>query len=223
MPPTVCLVIIEPRKHGGLQVVLHNFRNTFPEYPMFIFHGTQNALFVRKITRNIPLVTLKNIGKSNLGRDEYNLYVTSRTFYTTFESYDYMFMFQTDSMVCPHSPFDITRFLKYDYIGAPWAWFDNGVKGGNGGLSLRKVSAMLTSVDKYKFVPNGTHFNEDLFFSRLPLKFPPRHIAQQFSVESVYYETPFAMHKPWCYLTDEQIAKLALYAPMLNELIRINK
>lgn len=79
------------------------------------------------------------------GTEGYSRLVLSRDFYARFADYEYILIHQLDALVIGS---DLTRFLSLgvDYLGAPWigygadgAPYFSGV--GNGGLSLRRVSA----------------------------------------------------------------------------------
>jgi hypothetical protein len=109
-------------------------------------------------------------------------------------------LFQTDSLLL-HG--DITPFLQYDYVGAPWhreneRWsltheqMPQGV--GNGGLSLRSVAAMRQIAQSYG--PSSPVIEqEDFFFSRIietsmrvglgqeQFSLSPRDVAYEFAVE----------------------------------------
>jgi len=140
-----------------------------------------------------------------------------------FES-EYVMVFQTDSMLFPHSPFQITDFLGYDYVGAPWKWRIEGdptLRGGNGGLSLRKVKTMCIALHTYPY-PKEQPINEDLYICNLPISLPPNEIAQRFSIESMYYPTPLGVHKPWLYLNSNEYLKLQHYAPCIKALVDFN-
>lgn len=54
---------------------------------------------------------------------------------------EWLLVFQTDSMLCANSRQSLNSWLEYDWVGAPWN--PNGRFGGNGGLSLRRVSAIV--------------------------------------------------------------------------------
>ena len=54
---------------------------------------------------------------------------------------EWLLVFQTDSMLCANSRLHVDGFLDYDWVGAPWSP-DSGW-GGNGGLSLRRVSLIV--------------------------------------------------------------------------------
>jgi len=127
-------------------------------------------------------------------------------------------LFQTDSVICSNSTLKTDYWMKYDYIGAPWhhslghAQYTNGV--GNGGFSVRTKSVMKEIITK--FGEGNDYQNEDVFFSRGTKDtnhlLAPLEEAVKFAVETEYYATPFAVHKPWNYQTQwfsvEQYAKL---------------
>jgi hypothetical protein len=73
----------------------------------------------------------------------YNALLLSRPFYERFAACDYILIHQLDAFVFSDA---LDRFceLGYDYIGAPWSHHTPARRCvGNGGFSLRKVSAAL--------------------------------------------------------------------------------
>ena len=90
----------------------------------------------------------------------YNQLMLNTLFYEAFCEYDYILIHQTDAFVFSDT---LDRFcaLGYDYIGAPWfrRFFgrtcgDAFSGAGNGGFSLRKVSACLDVLNyKGRFLP----------------------------------------------------------------------
>ncbi|CAF1521127.1 unnamed protein product [Rotaria sordida] len=83
--------------------------------------------------------------------------------------------------MCSNSPHKITDFLQYDFIGAPWdpSWF---------GPSEHLVVS-----------PWDKETQEDIWYSlnlhRVNGLIAPVNIAKTFSVETVYYESPLAVHR----------------------------
>jgi hypothetical protein len=57
-----------------------------------------------------------------------------------------LLVFQPDSIFCANAPTTLNDFLEWDWIGAPWS--PQVAYGGNGGLSLRKVSKILQVLEK---------------------------------------------------------------------------
>jgi len=217
----ICCAIVEPRKHKALRFVLENIHQVLPDCKIHLFHGTTNSLFAHKACQSfLENVIFHNLDKRNLSLTEYNKLLTQSKFYEHFES-EYVLIFQTDSMLFPQSIFDISDFLGYDYVGAPWQWAEKKDGGGNGGLSLRKVESFLNILEKHDY-PLSVDVAEDLFFDSLPLKFAPFDVAQRFSVESVWYPAPFGCHKPWQYLKAEEYIQLQKYAPNVKDLFDLN-
>lgn len=80
-------------------------------------------------------------------RKKYSDYVLSLEFYDLFPAYDYMLIYQLDAFVFEDCLMNFCAY-GYDYIGAPWPYgmechtCDNALwYVGNGGLSLRNISA----------------------------------------------------------------------------------
>ena len=80
--------------------------------------------------------------------DGYNRLMLSQAFYRKFRAYEYILLYQLDCLVFSE---DLRHWCKqgWDYVGAPWFKGHRGETSdglwavGNGGLSLRKVSAFL--------------------------------------------------------------------------------
>lgn len=103
-----------------------------------------------------------------------------------------MLMFDTTTVLCSNSPHNISEFMQYDWVGAPWTWAkpdSDFVWGGNGMFSLRTRARMLeiTRANPYE------RGNEDMWFiSRLRkagAKLSPREVSMRFAVEEIYYPT----------------------------------
>lgn len=82
----------------------------------------------------------------------YNQLMLSQLFYNAFEKYQYILIYQLDAWVF-HDALDEWCSKGYDYIGAPW-FSDRGELfsfAGNGGFSLRKVSAFQEILQKKNY------------------------------------------------------------------------
>lgn len=101
----------------------------------------------------------------------YSELMLSPFFYEHFSAYQYMLVYQLDCFVFSDSLSDFCD-LDYDYIGAPQyhGWTSDAVVG-NGGLSLRKIDAVLRVVKKYEEIVREPYYREifrkweDNFFS----------------------------------------------------------
>ena len=75
-------------------------------------------------------------------QEEISRFLTTLWLYeTVLQPAEWLLVFQTDSMICANSRQTLNSWLDYDWVGAPWN--PNGRFGGNGGLSLRRVSKIV--------------------------------------------------------------------------------
>lgn len=225
-------IIIEPRKHKALHHVLKNFTSMLDnKWNFIIFHGKRNHDFVTKIVdalNNKNKIKMINLNVDNLSLHDYNALLYDKTFYENIPT-EIFLIFQTDTLICELFKNNINDFLEYDYVGAPW--IDGKI--GNGGLSLRKKSKMLEIIDKCGDRKYNDHtklhlHNEDAFFSlscndKVNLKIPSFDDAKKFSIETVYNNESFGIHKCWKYNNEQQIKNINNFCPGLNKLIKLNK
>jgi hypothetical protein len=134
-----------------------------------------------------------------------------------------------DAVLCPNSPHKIDDFLHLDYCGAPWAaqWY--GDSGGNGGLSLRSQDHMVRCTRAWRGYGKEAPFwdgnSEDNYFTECVAHAEERNEgrichrpeAQTFAVETIYYPTPFAIHKAWAYLPGGQTDALKRWCPEMED------
>jgi hypothetical protein len=66
---------------------------------------------------------------------------------------EWLLVFQTDSILCANSRHTLNEYLDFDWVGAPWN--PQGRFGGNGGLSLRRVSAIIDVLRNQERVPGS--------------------------------------------------------------------
>lgn len=123
--------------------------------------------------------------------ESYNQMMLAKEFYARFMKYEYMLVFQLDAFVFSDS-LEWFCNLGYDYIGAPWlrGWkllrdLDHGVwHVGNGGFSLRKISAFMNIFDTQSV--QNVKVLEDLFWASRDseeFRVAPLEIALRFSFE----------------------------------------
>jgi hypothetical protein len=199
-------IIVEPRKHKALDFVLGNFLENLDErWRIIVFHGTENEAFVKDIiaAKQSNRITTANIGRSNLTKEEYSAYMMSTEFLYKVPTETFL-IFQTDSMICGDQKNTLERFLKYDYVGAPWKeipkeYERRGILVGNGGLSLRRKSKMLEILEKCPVSPSN--IPEDVFFA-LPcpavrIYKPSVSMAKEFSLEMLYSPKTWGIHRAW--------------------------
>lgn len=108
---------------------------------------------------------------------------------------DYCLIIQHDGYVLNAEAWS-NEFLKYDYIGAPWEWYQDDMKVGNGGFSLR--SKKLLTAYAYDELISETHPEDHAIgrtYRRLlekhhDIKFAPVELARQFSIEAYRVAAP---------------------------------
>lgn len=140
----------------------------------------------------------------------YNQMMVSNEFYSRFIKYKYILIFQFDAFVFGDLLEEFCNY-DYDYIGAPWLtgmkYLRTLEKGiwyvGNGGFSLRNVSAFLNILEKEPV--HNIDANEDAFWASWDSEYfrvAPVEIALKFAFEKDVrqcfllnnYELPFGCH-----------------------------
>lgn len=209
-------IIIEPRQHKALELVLSNFmENLDKRWNFIIFHGIDNEEYIKNIISNNELdynrIKMVNLNVHNLTIGDYNSLFYDKLFYDYIPT-EMFLVFQTDTLICKKYKDLIYDFMKYDYVGAPWVetnWNQDTCtnKVGNGGLSLRRKSKMLELLNNC----NHNNANEDFFFSKLicncnydvELNKPSEADAKKFAIEHIYNDKTFGVHKPWLYINND--------------------
>jgi len=226
-------VIVEPREHPALELVLTNFTKNLDNRWKFVFyHGTSNIDYVMNIINNKlknqkNRFTFINLNIKNLNISDYNKLLYNKNFYNNIPT-EMFLIFQVDTLICNKFKNNIYKFMKYDYVGAPWkkTWFnrknyiENSV--GNGGLSLRRKSKMLEILNNCNI---DYYLNEDVFFSKIlcscnkdiKINKPNIEEAKEFAIETIYNNNSFGIHKPWLYINHD-----ICFCEDYNKLIELN-
>lgn len=189
-------VIVEPRIDENIETiiktVMYYLEDSSKKWGLQIFHGTKNIEQILNITKNWDNVFLVNLGTDNLTKKEYNDMMMTTDFWNKVKGKKIL-SFQNDSILIKGG---IDKFLKYDYIGAPWIKPKEGYFVGNGGLSLRNKDRMIeicTLNDDKSNIPL-----EDIFFVK-NLKgegVADMETAYNFSMEDIFSEHAMGLHNP---------------------------
>lgn len=106
------------------------------EWSFTIVCGELNYDFYKNLINNLGIeVKIINTYKTSITREDYSIMLLKSTFWKQFHG-EYLIIYQEDSLI--FKKFN-NKFLKYDYIGAPWV----NRKVGNGGLSFRNKNIMI--------------------------------------------------------------------------------
>lgn len=150
------------------------------------------------------------------GQEQISTFLTNLWLYeTVLQPAEWLLVFQTDSMYCPtqrkeghtvisdnhqgilcaNSEGNLDDWLDYDWVGAPWS--SGSRYGGNGGLSLRRVSSIIQILRDQIRLPNSDP--EDVWLTsrlghRPGAKVANGSLSLTFSGENIYYEKPMGYH-----------------------------
>ena len=137
------------------------------DWALYIFHSKENEQYVMDLIgdNHLSQVHLVCVSSGNLTIRDYCFLLTSEMFWNHIDS-EVILIFQTDTYLRKHG---IDEFVDEGYamIGAPWRdWHQNSPRqAGNGGLSLRKKSAMLGAIRwSDQHAPYQAGWNEDVFY-----------------------------------------------------------
>lgn len=133
---------------------------------------------------------------------DYNNLLTSEAFWSKFDKFDRVLIFQHDSMLLRP---DIEDYLEWDFIGAPIKHIDRCM---NGGLSLRNPAKMLEVIRSTPYRGMAVDGNEDIYFvnrlRELNANLPSVEVASSFSVETIFHPDPLGYHAMDKYLSSDQ-------------------
>ncbi|PBP19551.1 hypothetical protein BUE80_DR009747 [Diplocarpon rosae] len=120
---------------------------------------------------------------------------------------EHLLVWQPDSIFCANAPTTLNDFLEWDWIGAPWS--KTAAYGGNGGLSLRRISRIMSVLGNQSRSHDDGALEDLWLASRLreipESRMPNATISKTFSVESVWEEKPLGYHIGWLGVHHEQI------------------
>ncbi|KAK5664201.1 hypothetical protein OQA88_417 [Cercophora sp. LCS_1] len=143
-------LLIENRPNPILAPLMLHFISVVPPDWRFRFMGSIES--VTLINSSVAIREQVAAGKLDLSyipanmttgsQEEISRFLTNLWLYETYLApAEWLLVFQTDSMLCANSRKNLNDYLDYDWVGAPWN--PNSRFGGNGGLSMRRVSAIV--------------------------------------------------------------------------------
>ena len=195
-------VIVETRKHPGLENVIRSVVNTL-DIPIQLFHGATNKEFILQsgIASHIDsgAVVLTAMDTAKLDARHYNSLLLSTEFWQAVRGRKKVLVFQTDSICCSNSPYTLADFADFDYVGSSWKSLrPSGLRidGGCGGFSLRDWQATIRCLRQYDPVnwPGGEDgyfaFHMELMGARVASK----EEASQFSSQCTFKAKSLGAH-----------------------------
>lgn len=217
-PPDVADDFVEDRPNLGCEVTEWEVKNSYTQSVKVEKRFLENVTLVGVDCVNIErLITAANISRREIVFGDTKLFsslpsaepvikidpIKSKEAYSWFIMKDlpkhiqtsHMLIIQYDGYILNPAAWR-DEWLEYDYIGAPWEWYTDGMQNGNGGFSLRskKLMDIVASDDGIYPVSDGlnTHKEEDHCICRIyrkyleetyQIKFAPVEVARQFSIE----------------------------------------
>lgn len=244
-------IIVEPRKHAALFLVVKNMHEYLPPtWTILVVHGTHNGNYAKGLIEplndipNRPKIKFTQVPYRNITIDKYNDICMSDYLYNL-SPHENILIFQTHSIILNKNvPLD--RFLKYAYVGAPFR--KSGI--GNGGFSLRKKSVMINHINKSfhhtlsqsqrlgipfkktedRFISNFMRKNKNLKFpnpddpsrQHYYVNIPSRMVAHAFSSERQFIvEDPLGCHKPWLMEDKNLLYRCIRRYPIIAKLMQL--
>uniref|UniRef100_A0A6C0E0V2 DUF5672 domain-containing protein n=1 Tax=viral metagenome TaxID=1070528 RepID=A0A6C0E0V2_9ZZZZ len=209
-------VLIEFREFPHLEFLIRNcIIKLGSKWAHTVICGNLNYKTIVSICNSISQnINIIKVNIDNLSPSEYNKFLTSTSFWNMLFG-EKILIYQEDSIIFHE---DITPFLKYDYIGAPFPIYQNDTPNsvGNGGFSLRSKNVMikvLNTISIQKTVFNSCTLT---YMDNMNLKFPPEDVyfskniqelalgtvadydtASLFSSETIFNENSLGGHKFW--------------------------
>jgi hypothetical protein len=218
--PYIALIIDDRATQKVVTAVINVLQHIPIDWKVQIFTHNEHWSFYKQsslspfIMNNRVFMTPINFPRNNMsGTDFINSFLTSPSLWHRVQG-DKVLYFQIDSTICSNSSYKVTDFLHYDFIGAPWSF------GGccNGGFSIRSRTKTLRLLESGQAHHPSPQTHEDDWYTRNLPTFggiiAPIPIAKRFSVETIYYPRPFAVHKPRIkYLGRENLDRICNECP----------
>jgi hypothetical protein len=207
------LVIVETRPSFWLPYVVSSAVSTHPGWHLYVFGTPAVHALLNASCKNYDRATRVELPCTRMTVADYSAMLLSREFWTVIR-HEHILVFQADCvLVRPTSPLH----LRYDYIGAVCGMVHPDRFVMNGGLSLRRRTAMLRAVDKLQARPELLREPEDVAFCMIMRQFrdeftlPTMDECNGFAIESLGDpETCIGLHG-----TDKWYCSEALIAGML--------
>ncbi|KAB5558094.1 hypothetical protein GE09DRAFT_1173155 [Coniochaeta sp. 2T2.1] len=155
-------LLIENRINPILAPLMLHFISVVPPDWRFRFMGSVDS--VEYLNKSMAIREHVAAGKLDLtyipanmstgSQEEISRFLTNLWLYeVVLQPAEWLLVFQTDSILCANSRQTLNDYLEFDWVGAPWN--PRGRFGGNGGLSLRRVSAIIDVLRNQDRVPGS--------------------------------------------------------------------
>lgn len=202
--PRKVALLIENRAFPHLIPLLLHFTAVVPNDWRINFMGSEESLAL--VNSSLAVKSQVALGKMDLthipsnmsvaGTEQISQFLTTLWLYeTVLAPAEWLLVFQSDSMLCANTEQSLNDWLDYDWVGAPWSL--EARYGGNGGLSLRKVSSIISVLKHQARIPNSEP--EDVWLcnrlgTRIGAKVANGTRSSAFSGEMLWSDRPMGYH-----------------------------
>ncbi|CAG8977397.1 hypothetical protein HYALB_00007027 [Hymenoscyphus albidus] len=183
--------------------ILHMITTVPPDW-RFVFIGTNKSVIsvsrsfatqFQEANGKLDMIVMPEPWKIESKEDVYRVLTDTRFYDEILPGVEWLLKYESDSILCSNSDDSLNSWLHYDWAGAPRSPDDRFA--GNGGLSLRRISA-VKKVLSFQARYNDTEPEDEWFGKRLIL-LPGAKVAtgtdeDHFAVEDVYHEKPMGYH-----------------------------
>ncbi|KAI1331146.1 hypothetical protein F5Y16DRAFT_423700 [Xylariaceae sp. FL0255] len=136
------LPMLAPLLLHFISVVPPDWRFRFMGSPLSVSSLNQSHAVRAQVAAGKLDLTYIPLNMSTDGQEMISRFLTNLWLYeTVLQPAEWLLVFQTDSILCANSRRNLNDYLDYDWVGSPWN--PNGRFGGNGGLSMRRVSSIV--------------------------------------------------------------------------------
>ncbi|GAM91202.1 hypothetical protein ANO11243_092490 [Dothideomycetidae sp. 11243] len=220
-PTKVALMIDSRPSHLHVPLLLH-FVSVVPSEWTFLFLGSEAT--VDSVKRTPAVKRLVDTGKIEARLLPANVTITNAkqlskfltmpwTYRHVLHPAEHILVYQTDSILCANSARSVNEFLSWSWVGAPFTFMKYG---GNGGLSLRRVSSIMSLLSQKSYDPRDRR-PEDVWLAAEMRNIGiddicPRDIAKGWGSSSMYSHHPMSYHtgKNGKLLSEAQFGTVAL-------------
>ncbi|KAM7215717.1 hypothetical protein V8F06_008911 [Rhypophila decipiens] len=196
-------LLIEPRPLPGLVPLILHMISVVPPDWRFLFIGSEKSVIGvgrayatkhQQVIGKLDLMVLPEPWQIDSKEAVYRM-MTDIRFYDEFlPGVEWILKYEADSILCANSGTSLNEWLDWSWVGAPRT--ENDQYAGNGGLSLRRVSA-IKQVLGFQARFNDTE-PEDEWFGKRVVLLPGHKVAagveEALVVEDVYFENAMGYH-----------------------------
>ncbi|KAL8693437.1 MAG: hypothetical protein Q9218_001747 [Villophora microphyllina] len=202
-------MLIEVNPYGHLTALLLHMMAVVPYEWRFIYMGSKES--IARIDRSLPIKDYQKSKKlkmievpagfdASTNEGMYRMLTHMRFYEQVVDPAEWFLLFRSDTILCAQSNQTVNDWLEYDWVGAPWRLDDR--FGGNGALSLRRISG-VKQVLRFQTRLNDSDGSDRWLSMRMGLlpdaRMAPASKEAEFSVENVWHD------KPMGYRLDHQL------------------